>query len=74
VNGGAYRAILDGKIFSYVREQGITHLIEAPLSLNFRAAQSPLAPLPLLKPIHEELSYPEAVIRNNPVTVYEILH
>ncbi|MCX6356691.1 MAG: hypothetical protein NT045_02250, partial [Candidatus Aureabacteria bacterium] len=73
VNGGAYRAILDGTIFSYVRDQRITHLIEAPLSLRFRAAQSPRSPEPLLQPLHAEVSYPEAVARSNPVIIYKVM-
>jgi hypothetical protein len=73
VNGAAYRAVVSGKIFSYIREQKIGYLIEAPLSLRFRGVQSPRAPLPLLKPIHVEAAYPEAVKRNNPVVVWQVV-
>jgi len=73
VNGAAYRAIQDGKIFSYAREQGIDYLVESPLSINFRMFQSPAAPPPAMKAIHSEGTYPEAAARGNPVTVYQIV-
>lgn len=72
VNGAAYRAITAGRIFDYVREERITHLIESPLSLRFRAAQAPLSPPPPLRDLHVEASYPEARRRGNPVIVYEV--
>ena len=73
VNGAAYRAVVAGKIFDYVRDERIGWLIESPLSLRFRAVQSPGSPLPLLRPLHVEASYPEARARGNPVVVYEIV-
>lgn len=72
VNGAAYRAIRGGDIFSYVRDQKIDYIVEAPLSLRFRVFQSPRTPPPPLTPIHAEGAYPEAVARNNPVVVYEV--
>ena len=73
VNGAAYRAILNRRIFDYVREGQITHLIESPLSLRFRAVQSAASPPPRLRVLHEEASYPEARARGNPVVVYEVV-
>ena len=71
-NGAAYRAITAGRIFDYVREERITHLIESSISLRFRAAQSPSSPPPPLRILHAEASYPEARRRGNPVVVYEV--
>ncbi|MEI6633998.1 MAG: glycosyltransferase family 39 protein [Chlamydiota bacterium] len=72
VNGAAYRAVVAGRIFDYVRDERIGYLIESPLSLRFRAVQSPGSPPPLLRPLHVEASYPEARARGNPVVVYEV--
>jgi hypothetical protein len=73
VNGAAFRAVGEGRIFSYVREQGIGYIVETPLSLRFRSFQSPGDSLPRLKPLHAEGSFPEAVRRGNPVIVYEVV-
>jgi hypothetical protein len=73
VNGAAYKAIKEGRIFSYLRSEKISHLVEAPLSIRFRSFQSAGDPVPLLKSIHVEGSYPEAVRRGNPVVVYEVM-
>ncbi|MEJ2745638.1 MAG: hypothetical protein P8123_08165, partial [bacterium] len=73
VNGAAYKAITEGRIFSYMRDEKISHLVEAPLSIRFRSFQSSGDPLPPLKPIHVEGSYPEALRCNNPVIVYELM-
>lgn len=73
VNGAAYKAVSEGKIFSYVREQGIDYIVESPLSLRFRSFQSANDSPPPLKPVHAEGSYPEAARRNNPVIVYEVI-
>jgi len=73
VNGSAFRAVREGKIFSYVREQGIGYIVESPLSLQFRSFQSAGDPPPSLKPLHAEGNYPEAARRNNPVIVYRVM-
>jgi hypothetical protein len=73
VNGAAYKAITEGRIFSYMRGEKIDYLVEAPLSIRFRSFQSAGDPVPLLKPVHVEGSYPEAIRRNNPVIVYEVM-
>ena len=73
VNGAAYKAIREGRIFSYMKGEKVSHLVEAPLSIRFRSFQSAGDPVPPLKPVHVEGSYPEAVRRNNPVIVYEVM-
>ena len=73
VNGAAFRAVREGKIFSYVSEQRIGYIVESPLSLRFRSFQSAGDPPPRLKPLHAEGNYPEAARRNNPVIVYEVM-
>ncbi len=72
-NGAAFRAVTEGKIFSYVRGQKIGYIVEPPLSLRFRSFQCAGDPPPGLKPLHAEGSYPEALRRNNPVIVYEVI-
>ena len=73
VNGAAYRAMKEGRSFSYVRKARIDYIVETPLSLRFRGAHSEGDFLPSLRPIHSEVSYPEAIARRNPVTVYKVL-
>ncbi|MDD5557306.1 MAG: glycosyltransferase family 39 protein [bacterium] len=72
VNGAAYRAILDGRVFAYAAEQRIGYLVETPNSLRFRSVQARREPLPPLEPLHAEMSYPGAVARANPVVVYRM--
>lgn len=71
-NGAAHRAVLAGRVFDYVRDERIGWLIESPISIRFRALQSPAAPPPPLRAVHVEASYPEARARGNPVVVYEV--
>lgn len=73
VNGAAYRAIAAGRIFDYLRDERIGYLIESPISLRFRAVQSPASVPPPLRMLHVEASYPEARARGNPVVVYEVI-
>ena len=73
VNGAAFRAVSEGKIFSYAREAALSHIVESPLSLRFRSFQSANDSPPPLKPVHAEGSYPEAARRNNPVIVYRVM-
>ncbi len=67
VNPKAYRAMLEGKSFSYIKDEKIRYLVEMERSLLFRSLHCENGFLKALRPLHRERLLPE-----NNVAVYEI--